>query len=214
MYRSLVWFFFLSHVSKLTALLCSFQIFFHHVFLRGIEDLGHHVNARGFYSLEFEYKGSFSVMPIRFCENDSLTKCQLVRYPSSTDLAVGQLESIAKVLSAFSTGPQVVCLSGCSLATLRTLETSTLLKKGIEYPSRFNSFSLSTFMHRKEGSVFGRIDFHTQLKYLVVFLSGCECEPWIVHTPELSKVVLLCYPRRPDPKSMYNSHFLLGYRLK
>ena len=168
------------------------QTIFHHVFLlRGIEDIGHHVNTSGFYSLEFEYKGSFSVMSIRFWKNDSLTKCQLTRYPSSTDLAVGQLQSRAKVLSAFSTGPQVVCLSDCSLAILRTLETSTLLKKGIEYPFRFNSLSLTTLMHRKVGSVFGRIDFYTQLKYLVAFLSGCQCEPWIVHTPELSKVVLL-----------------------
>ena len=161
------------------------------VFLRGIEDIRHHVNTTGLYSLEFECKGSFSVISVRFRKYDLLVKSLLVRYPSSTDLAVGQLQSNAKVLSAFSTGPHVVCLSGCSLATLRTLETSTWLKKRIEYSFRFNALFLPTLMHRKEGIVFGQIDFYTQLKYLDAFLSGCQIQPWIVHTPELSKVKLL-----------------------
>ena len=204
MYYSIVRFLALSPLSKLTTLLCCFQTILHHVFLRCIEDIGHHVNASGFYSLEFEYKGSYSVMSVRFWKDDSLVKCQLSRYPSSTDLAVGQLQSIAKVLSAFSAGPQIVCLSGCSLATLRTLETSTLLKKGIEYPFRFHSLSLSALMHRKEGSVFGRIDFHIQLKYLIAFLSGCQCEPWIVRTPELSKVLLFLFPRRFGSISLFS----------
>ena len=147
---------------------------FHHSFLGWIEHIGQHVNTTGLYSLEFEYKGSYSVMSIRYWKNSSLVKCQMCLYPSSTDLTTGQLQSIAKVLSAFSAAPQFVCLSGCSLATSRTLETSKLLKKGIEYPFRFNALSLPTLIHSQEGSVFGRIDFYTQLKDFVVFVSGCQ----------------------------------------
>ena len=130
-------------------------------------------------------------MSVRFWKNDSLLKCQVCRYTSTTGLIAGKLQSIAKVLSAFPTAPHVVCLSGCSLATLRTLGASTLVKKRIEYPFRFNALSLSlpTLMNRHEGSVFGRIDFYAQLKFSVAFLSGCQNQPWIIHTQKLSKVI-------------------------
>ena len=44
-------------------------------------------------------------------------------------------------------------------------------------------------MDKRKGSTFGRIDFYTQLKYLVAFLqAGSLDEPCIVNTPELGKV--------------------------
>ena len=106
--------------------------------------------ARQHYWLYFQdlhYKCSHSVMSMRFWKNDSLLKCQVCRYTSTTGLIARNLPSIAKVLSAFSTAPYVVCLSGWSLATLRTLDTSTLVNKKVEYPFRFNALSLSLCPH-------------------------------------------------------------------
>ena len=74
------------------------------------------------------------------------------------------------------------------------------MKKGIEYPFRFDALSLPTLMHRQEESLFGRIEFYTQLKNLVAFLSGCQNQPWIICTPELSNVMtfttlVIIYPK-------------------
>ena len=43
-------------------------------------------------------------------------------------------------------------------------------------------------MLKREGIVFGRIDFYIQLKYLVAYLANILDEPWIGNTPELAKV--------------------------
>ena len=95
---------------------------------------------------------------------------------------------MARLLPLLSTAPQIVCMSGCTASVLRAVEESSLLKKGIEYPFRYQVTSLHKLMHKREGSVFGRIDFFSQLKYLLAYLTHSLDELWMVKAPELSKV--------------------------
>ena len=161
---------------------------FHHVFLRGMEDIAQSVNSCGAYSLEFEPHGNQCILSIRYWKASTLAKVQLCKYPLPSDPGPSQLLMISRLLSFLSTLPQIACVSGCTSEVLRSVELSGLFKKGIEYPFRFNAFSLPKLMHQLEGSVFGRIDFFTQLKYLLAFLNNSLDEPWMSSCPELTKV--------------------------
>ena len=161
---------------------------FHHVFLRGMEDIAQSVNSCGAYSLEFEPHGNQCILSIRYWKASTLAKVQLCKYPLPSDPGPSQLLMISRLLSFLSTPPQIACVSGCTSEVLRSVERSGQFKKGIEYPFRFNAFSLPKLMHQLEGSVFGRIDFFTQLKYLLAFLNNSLDEPWMSSCPELTKV--------------------------
>ena len=161
---------------------------FHHIFSRGMEDFAHSVNSCGAYSLEFEPHGSQCILSIRYWKADALIKLQLCKYPLSSDPGSSQLLMISRLMSFLSTLPQIACLSGCTSEVLQSVERSGLFKKGRENPFRFNAFSLPKQMHQLEGSVFGRIDFFTQLKYLLAFLNNSLDEPWMSSCTELAKV--------------------------
>ena len=164
------------------------QTILQHCFLGGMEDVAQPVNMTGLYSLKFEVQGTQEIASLRYWNSDQLVKVQLCRYSPVSNPARNQLLVIARVLSFLSTSPHIVCMSGCTSEVLQTVEQSSLQQKGVEYPVRYKSLSLHKLMQKREGSVFGRIDFFTQLKYIVAFLAGSLDEPWIVHTPELAKV--------------------------
>ena len=165
-----------------------FQAIFHHVFLRGMEDVAQTVNDSGLYSIEFEPQGSKEIASLRYWKLGFLVKLQLFQYSLTSDPDRSQLLVVARLLSLLSTAPQIVCMSGCTASVLRAVEESSLLKKGIEYPFRYQVTALHKLMHKREGSVFGRIDFYSQLKYLLAYLTHSLDEPWMVKAPELSKV--------------------------
>ena len=103
------------------------------------------------------------------------------------------LSAISHVLSSISSKPSLVSVSGCSSMVFRALETSGLFKNEIQYPFRFEVISLPELMHPnvlQTKHVFGRIDMFTQLKYLVVFLRGCQSQPWALQCPELCMVFI------------------------
>ena len=108
--------------------------------------------------------------------------------PNASDPNASQLQLVSQLISFLSTEPQITCLSGCTSEVLQTIEQASIFKKGVEYPFRFKALSLPQVMHQKEGCVFGRIGFHTQLKYLIAFLSNSLDEPWMANCPELPKV--------------------------
>ena len=59
---------------------------------------------------------------------------------------------------------------------------------GIQYPFWFDAFSLPKIVHQRWGSVFGGINFFSQLRFLVMFLDDCQDQIWATQSPELSKV--------------------------
>ena len=153
-----------------------------------MEDIAQSVNSTGAYSLEFEPHGTQCVLSIRYWKSDYLVKVQLNRYSLTSEPSSNQLLLVSQLISFLSTEPQITCLSSCTSEVLQTIEQVPIFKKGVDYPSRFKALSLPQVMHQKEGCVFGPIDFYTQLKYLVAFLSNSLDEPWMAGCPELSKV--------------------------
>ena len=151
--------------------------------LRSQSSVGH-----GAYSLEFELHGSQCVLSLKYWNADNLTEVQLCKYSLSSDPGPSQLLMISRLVSFLSTSPQTACMSGCTSEVLQAVELSTLFKNGTEYPFRFDALSLTKLMHQLEGSVFDRIDFFTQLKYLLAFLNNSLGRPWMCHCPELTKV--------------------------
>ena len=149
-----------------------------------MEDVAQTVN----HSIEFEPQGIKEIASLRYWKLGFLVKLQLFQYSLAADPDRSQLLVVARLLSLLSTARQIVCMSGCTASVLRAVEESSLLKTSIEYPFRYQVTSLHKLMHKREGSVFGRIDFYSQLKHLMAYLTHSLDEPWMVKAPELSKV--------------------------
>ena len=168
-----------------------FQNVFHHIFMRGLDDISSHVIATSMYSIEFTTAGIYCYMSIRFWRGDSLVRVGLHKHLQTDECPDCYLSAISCMLSCVSSKPNLVSISGCSSMVLQALESSDLYDYGIQYPFRFEAFSLPDFMHPnplQTSHVFGRIDMCSQLKYLVVFLRGSPSQPWALQCPELCKV--------------------------
>ena len=174
-----------------------FQTIFHHIFLCGIADIAYQVSVTGQYSLEFEMRGTYSFVSIRFWKGEFLNVVRLLRYRTASEPAAGFLLALSRLLSVLSTQPQIVSVSGCPAELIPLLECSSrfqsvlascFFQKVIEYPFLFDAFSLPDLMHERWGSVFGTISFFSQLKFLVAFLDGCSGQPWAALMPEFVKV--------------------------
>ena len=192
-----------------------FQTIFHHIFLCGVSDIAHHVSTSGYYSLEFETKGTYSYLSIRFWKKDTLCVVKLFRYWTASEPAAGVLMAISRLLSVLSAQPQIVSVSGCPAERIPVLEHSGYFERGIEYPFRFDALSLPDKMHEKWGSVFGAISFFSQLKFLITFLDGCAGQPWASLMPEFVKVVICSFARRSNFHNLSSKlHFYVGNFLK
>ena len=91
-------------------------------------------------------------------------------------------------MAVFSTSPNIVSCSGSTLETIQIVDDSPINEHGLQRPLRFADFSIAKLMHKESYSVFGRIDFHSVLQYLIVFLGGCLDQDWTLLTPVLAKV--------------------------
>ena len=159
--------------------------------MRGLADISSQVIATGIYSIEFTTAGVYRCMSIRFWRGDSLVRVELHRHLQSDAYPDCYLSAISCLLSCVSSKPNLVSISGCSSMVFQALESSKLYEHGIQYPFRFEAFSLPDLMHPnalQTTHVFGRIGMFSQLKYLVVFLRGSPSQPWAPQCPELCKV--------------------------
>ena len=162
--------------------------------MRGLSDISGHVVASGLYSIEFTTQGLYRCLSIRFWKNDLLARVELYRHHQGETYPDCYLSAISQMLSFISSKSSLVSVSGCSSMVFRALETSGLSKNGIQYPFRFEVISLPELMHPnvlQTKHVFGRIDMYSQLKYLVVFLRGCQNQPSVsLQCSELCKVFI------------------------
>ena len=140
------------------------------------------------YSLEFETSGRFRTLSVRFWKGESLVRVQLYRCLISLGIPASYFAGASRLLSVTSSTPKLVSVSGCPASVLQAFDDCELFVYGVQYPFRFDAFSLPTLMHQSDANVFGTIDFHSQLKYLIVSLSGVLVRPWISQAPELAKV--------------------------
>ena len=160
--------------------------------MRGLADISTHIIASEMYSVEFTTEGIYRCMSVRFWRDDSLVRIELHRHHQAESYPGCYLTAISCLLSFVSTKPNLVTISGCSSMVFRALETCGLFSHGIQYPFRFEVFSLPELMHPEAlqtSYIFGRIDIFSQLKFLVVFLRGALSQTWALRSPELCKVI-------------------------
>ena len=160
--------------------------------MRGLADISTHIMAAEMYSIEFTTEGVHRYMSVRFWWDDSLVRISLHRHNQTDPYPDCYLAAISSLLSFVSTKPDLVSISGCSSMIFKTLETCGLFNHGIQYPFRFEIFSLPELMHPdalQTSYIFGRIDIFSQLKFLVVFLRGGVSQTWALKSPELCKVI-------------------------
>ena len=160
--------------------------------MRGLADISSHIMATEMYSIEFTTEGIHRCMSVRFWRDDSLVRVELHRHNQADPYPCCYLTAISCLLSVVSSKPNLVSVSGCSSMVFRALETRGLFNRGIQYPFRFEVFSLPELIHPtalQTGYIFGRIDIFSQLKFLVVYLRGGLSQSWALQSPELCKVI-------------------------
>ena len=168
-----------------------FQTIFYHIFSCAMTEISSCISATGFYSFEFEKKGIYELVYVRYWKSTSLVRVYMCRYKLTSEPSSGIFNSISRVLSVLSLTPKVVSVSGCTVEIVQTLDRCTLYQQGLQYPFRFSSMSLPHLMHQTGGSVFGKIDIFSQVKFLLGFLNGCQELPWIGNMPTLVQVSFL-----------------------
>ena len=158
-----------------------FQTIFHHIFSCAMTNISSCISATGFYSFEYEKKGIYGLVYVRYWKSTSLVRVYMCRYKLTSEASSGILNSISRVISVLSSKFKVVCVSGCTVETVQTLDRCTLYQQGVQYPFRFSSMSLPQLMHQTGGSV----DIFSQVKFPLGFLKGCQELPWIGSMPTL-----------------------------
>jgi len=161
---------------------------FHHLFLSAIEDISSQVISEGAYSLEFENRGQFRYLSVRFWKETALCKVQLARCGRVSPSPASEISLISQVVAALSPTPDIVCVSGCQLEVLMILDDCSFTGKGLHCPFRFENLSFTKLMHKRTASVFGRIDFCSVLQFLLVRLEPTLSLPWMACTTDLLRV--------------------------
>ena len=153
-----------------------------------LDDLGHYIVAEGQFAVEFELKGLFLFLHLRFWRDNQLCRVVLKRTGRTVGKFQAEKHLFFSLLGAISARPNPVCASGCSLEFVQELDEGPLFTFGVQSFKRFDEVSLAKMMHKDSYSVFGRIDFFSVLKYLVVSLGGSLDMECVLLAHELSKV--------------------------
>ena len=140
------------------------------------------------YSLEFEANGRTRTMSVRFWRDDTLVRVQLYRCPLALGMPGKYFAGASRLLSITCSKPKLVSVSGCSASIVQSFDYCKEFLYGVQYPFRFDVFSLPSIMHQADVNVFGIVDMFSQSKFLVVALCGVLVHSWTVNTPELAKV--------------------------
>ena len=162
------------------------------MFLQTVHDIGTHVVAFGEFSLEFIKQGVFLFVFIRFWSKDGLCRVFLKRNSRVLGQSAADLSQVSIIMAIFCTRPTFVSCSACSLETIQITHESSFSKHGLQRRPRFDDFFIARLMHKKSYSIFGRIDFHSVLQYLIIFLGGtldCEWTPRNDGSKEASKLL-------------------------
>ena len=117
-----------------------------------------------------------------------MVRVYLAQYKLTPDPVPGFINLMSRLLSALSPKPRLVSASGCGSDLFECLDRIKYFSQGVQCPFRFNVRSFPVILRQADGTVFGAIDFLSQLKYLIVFLGGCQDQPWAIKSPELSSV--------------------------
>ena len=128
------------------------------------------------------------MVSVRFWKGDALVRVQLYRCPLAQGVPGSYFAGASRLLSVISSKLKLVSVSGCSASVMPSFDDCEEFLYGVQYPFRFDVFSLPAIMRQFDANVFGIVDIFSQLQYLIVTLSGVLSHPWTTETPELTKV--------------------------
>ena len=85
--------------------------------------------------------------------------------------------------------PRLVSRTGSTPQRVSFLDRCQLTKYGLQIPPRFDEFILPSIMHKRSYNVFGRIDFFSVIRFLIVSLGDTLKLEWVLLSPELCEVI-------------------------
>ena len=95
-------------------LFCS-QVLFHQLFMQMLDDLVQYVVANGYYAIEFQQKGAFLFIHLRFWRENQLCGVLIKRTGRVGRLVKAEVGLLGSLLAAISTRPSLVCCNGSFL---------------------------------------------------------------------------------------------------
>ena len=164
------------------------------MFLELVTDIATHVNLNGEYAVEFATDGVFLLIFIQFWRTDELCRVFLKRtsrLQGQTSAEMCLISYLMGVSYSYLTTPNLICSTGCSARSIQLIDQRPYSKFSVQSPPRFEELNLPQLMHKKSSSVFGKIDFFSVLRYLVISFGGCLELDWVQLSPELSKVRII-----------------------
>ena len=161
------------------------------MFLELVTDIATHLNLNGEYAVEFATDGVFLLIFIQFLRTDELCRVFLKRTSRLQGQTSYGMCLISYLMGVLSTTPNLICSTGCSARSIQLIDQSPYSKFSVQSPPRFEEHNLSQLMHKKCSSVFGKINFFSVLRYLVISLGGCLELDWVLLSPELSKLRII-----------------------
>ena len=158
------------------------------MFFELITDIATHVNGSGEYAVQFATDGVFPLVFLRFWRAEFLKRTSRLRGQTSAEICL-----LSYLMGVISTKPILLSSTGCSALTIELVDRSPYSPHGVQSPPRFEELRLQSLMHKKSSCFFGKINFFSELKYLIVSLGGCVKLDWVLLSPELSRVSIVLY---------------------
>ena len=140
----------------------------------------------------------------------SSPRVELCRHALASAYPGNFLGAVARLLSSVLAEPNLVSISGCPSAILQTFDQCELFKHTVQFPFRFEVVSSPRLMHQKYERFLGKIDFFSQLKYLVVFVNDSLDQVWMLECPNLSKVIFFLFCSELFSGTYIGSNFTLS----
>ena len=140
-----------------------------------MSELAEQIATTQCFAIEFENVGVNRLMSIKFRKGDSLCRVFVCRSGLPSADLTGDLVSISRLLSVVSTKADIAC-SGCPVELIQTIDHNEFFPRAVQSCFRFEQLQLQKMMHKPTYSVFGRIDFFSVLKCLIVSLGAATGE--------------------------------------
>ena len=156
-----------------------------------MSELAEQIATTQCFAIEFENVGVNRLMSIKFWKGDSLCRVFVCRSGLPSADLTGDLGSISRLLSVVSTKADIVAYSGCPVELIQTIDHNEFFPRAVQSCFRFEQLQLQKMMHKPIYSVFGRIEFFSVLKCLIVSLGAATGEDWVLESPDLGQVSIL-----------------------
>ena len=113
-----------------------------------MEDIAEQLAASQHFGIEFERRGTNRFMSLRYWNGAKLCRVFICRSGFAGVGLTEELGSLSRLLSAISTAPDVVAISGCAVDLIRTVDEHPSYPRGVQSCFRFESLDLRVRLYR------------------------------------------------------------------